>query len=117
MTPDQIVSAVRAHLDRIDELAEGAAEPFLHGDRTGLKGLHPQILRHLYSHTPAQVLSRTAAVRQLLDLYEREANWRTYHGPALVPFTRGQDDGFRQGVEEAVKILAQGLGIDTEEKT
>jgi len=108
MTPDQIVSAVRAHLDRIDELAEGAAEPFLHGDRTGLKGLHPQILRHLLCHAPSSVLSLTAAIRKLLAEYEEcrayyEANPKDPAGEVL-------------GFWTSIEILAQGLGIDTDKE-
>ena len=146
MTPDQIVSAVRAHLDRIEEVAKRADYGFrwrqLDSDEYGPKVAvgtdedaywqrevnyqiwHcddeqdgcPEIARgwiaeakHIALHDPSSVLSLTAAIRKLLAEYEEcrayyEANPKDPAGEVL-------------GFWTSIEILAQGLGIDTEEKT
>jgi len=110
MTPDQIVSAVRAHLDRIDELAKDASVgPWQLGIVYGSvisAGLGPVARNCAYQEDaefiaacdPSSLLSRVAADRKLLDFIEYMY-------------------GFGGSGGEMVKILAQGLGIDTEEKT
>ena len=60
-------------------------------------------LRHMANFDPARVLAEVESRRRILDLCERAL--------AAAPsqfssFARGQDDGFRQALEEAIKALA-----------
>ena len=103
MTPDQIVSAVRAHLDRTEENALA-----LHLRTCGHDVVTADAACDCDWHV-SSVLSLTAAIRQLLAEYEEcrayyEANPKDPAGEVL-------------GFWTAIEILAQGLGIDTEEKT
>ena len=127
MTPDQIVSAVRAHLDRIEEVAHRAVADNMDGrwvlgepddqywvppalaDR-GIRVLTggSAALAHAAAHPPSSVLSLTAAIRKLLAEYEEcrayyEANPKDPAGEVL-------------GFWTSIEILAQGLGIDTDKE-
>jgi len=57
---------------------------------------------HFRRHDPARVLRGAAALHQILRMY-REA---TAGGSLVSPFLRGQDDGFRQALEEVLKVKA-----------
>jgi len=95
MTPDQIVSAVRAHLDRTEENALA-----LHLRTCGHDVVTADAACDCDWHV-SSVLSLTAAIRELLDEFVSDS-------------TSGSVPRRRSG-ERRISILAQGLGIDTEE--
>jgi hypothetical protein len=72
-TGTDLVGWLRANSTRDQRLAEAAAEPFLHGDRTGLRGLHPQILAHVRRWVPARVLREVEAKQRILELHDGPA--------------------------------------------
>lgn len=52
--------------------------------------------------SPTQVLARIAADRKILDLYRNAKN----ASGGLLPFTRGQGDGYRQALEDVLRLRA-----------
>lgn len=100
---DPTLQPLKDQLDNLDTLAEACAQPFLHGDRTGMDGLHPMILRHVHTWTPAAVQTLTASIRGIIDEYET----------AQVYYTTNQwaPAGELTGLRTALDRLAEGLGI------
>lgn len=60
---------------------------------------------HIARQDPARVLRWVRAVREILGLRENVPT-----ETALSSFTRGQDDGFRQALDEAISRLASVYG-------
>ena len=102
MTSDQIVSAVRAHLDRTEEIALA-----LHLRTCGHDVVTADAACDCDWHV-SSVLSLTAAIRKLLAEYEEAATYYDQYGQ--IPA------GEVHGLWTAIKILAQGLGIDTDKE-
>lgn len=67
-----------------------------------LSGRQTRAVRdHIVRHDPARVLAEVEAKRRIVEL--RQGADAPEHPSA---FTRGQDDGFRQGLDEALRALA-----------
>lgn len=89
-----LVTWLLAQLDEDEQRAHAAAEPFVHGDRTGMDGLHPQILSYVRQWVPARVLAEVDAKRRIIELYSGTAQYPDFSG------------GYDSAAEDAIKLLA-----------
>lgn len=71
---NDLVAFIRTRLDADQQVAKQAAEPFRHGDRTGLNGLHSQLTNHVLRHNSARVLAEVAAKRRILERHPGATN-------------------------------------------
>jgi hypothetical protein len=60
------------------------------------------VATHIARHDPARVLRKVAGKRAIIMRYERAC---TIPEPC-VSFTAGQDDGYRQACDDAIRNLA-----------
>lgn len=70
---NDLVEFVKARLADEMQVANAAAEAFLHGDRIGIDPykMHPSVRMHVYSWTSARVLREIEAKRRRLARFER----------------------------------------------
>jgi len=123
MTPDQIVSAVRAHLDRDLQSVVDGGDCRCEDEGDG----------YARPDCADRITAQVAAIRKLLDVYQQaRAEVREREATPLPnaegsPVAGMDPDEYQSwvsdalateiGLEQAISILAQGLGIDTEEET
>ncbi|HEX5994449.1 MAG TPA: DUF6221 family protein [Jiangellales bacterium] len=129
MTPDRLLSAIRAALDDTERLALAAGERSRNWRAIGTVAVDhdgespfPIVYdegyptedeaEHIARHDPAAVLRWVAAMREIVALYE----FVTGHGSA-VDHVRAMDmtTGAESALRDVVRALARGLGIDPEE--
>lgn len=92
---DDLIEWATAQVADDESRADVATAAFLQGDRTGLNGVHPSVLRHVYGWTPARVLRLTSTLRRLLDGFSYEGR-ETFAIMALVEALYADRPGYRE---------------------